>query len=430
MHKQKRLRYDAMVKFYLSIFTFMLIIANSLTSCQTVLTPVNPYDNALYFKRHYGFTVIPFKLVNNLMIISLSLNKSDTMNFILDTGVKTALLIGLQTGDSLQLKYARKIKIKGLGEGDDVEAIHSFGNRIELKGVYGLNQDILILLKDVFFFSSKLGMRIHGIIGHDVFKNFVVEINYERREITLKEHRKFKPNKRDKLLKISIEEGKPYLEAIISMSDGTALKTKLIIDTGASHALSLDILSNDSIKLPLKVREAYLGRGLNGDIRGKIGRMSSINIGGYELNNLLTSFPDSSSMRHTVLISRRNGNVGAEILKRFHLTFDYLNQRMLIRPNNNFKKPFSYNMSGIELMTPVPGLPIFSISDIDDDSPAERAGLRKGDQLLYLNNKIAFQYTLNDIISLFQSKAGKKITLVVQRNQEVLKFEFLLEKPI
>lgn len=418
-----------MVKSYLYLFIFVLATF-SLTDCRMAVNPTNPYDNALYFNHRQTFSIIPFKLVNNLMIVQLRLNKSDTMNFILDTGVKTALLIGLQTGDSLQLKYARKIKIKGLGSGDDVEATHSFGNRIDLNGIYGINQDILILSKDIFFFSSKLGMRIHGIIGYDVFKNFVVEINYEKREILLKSHKKFKPNKRDKLIPIVVEEGKPYVEAIVTMADGTLAKTKLIIDTGASHALSLDIFSNSDIKLPLKVREAYLGRGLNGEIHGKIGRLPSINIGGYRLESLLTSFPDSSSMRHINLVVKRNGNLGAEILKRFHITFDYLNQRILLRPNGNFKKPFSYNMSGIEIMTPVPGLPLFSISDIDDDSPAERVGLRKGDQLLYLNNKIAFQYTLNDIISLFQSKVGKKITIVVQRNQDVLKFEFLLEKPI
>lgn len=426
MCEQEKVGANTMTKFYL----FVCLIILGLTSCQTAVRPVNPYDNALYFQRHQRIAIVPFKLVNNLMIISFSLNKSDTMNFVLDTGVKTALLIGLQTGDSLQLKYSRKIKIKGLGEGEDVEAIHSFGNRIDFNGVYGLNQDILILLKDVFFFSSKLGMRIHGIIGHDIFKNFIVEINYEKREIILREHRKFKPNRKDKLLKIYVEEGKPYVDAVIMMPDSTYFKAKLIIDTGASHALSLDVLSSDSIKMPAKVRDAYLGRGLNGDIHGKLGRIPGLSIGGYELSSLLTSFPDSLSMRHSALVSKRNGNLGAEILKRFHVTFDYLNQRMFIRPNTNFKKPFSYNMSGIELITPVPGLPIFSISDIESDSPAERVGLRKGDQLLYLNNKIAFQYTLNDIITLFQSKAGKKITLVVQRNQDVLKFEFLLEKPI
>lgn len=419
-----------MSKSYLHSAIIFLIAILGLTTCQTVRKPVNPYDNSLYFTYNQSFAVIPFKLVNNLMIISLSLNKSDTMNFILDTGVKTALLIGQQTGDSLRLKYARKIKIKGLGEGEDIEAIHSFGNRIDLHQVYGINQDVLILLQDVFFFSSKLGIRIHGIIGYDVFKNFVVDINYEKRELVLKEHRKFKQSKRDKLIPLIVEDGKPYIETVVQMHDGTQVKTKLIVDTGASHALSLDLFSNQSLKIPPKNRSAYLGRGLNGDIHGKIGRVQGIEIGGFRLENILTSFPDSTSLRHVNAVTQRNGNLGAEILKRFHVTFDYLNQRMLLRPNSNFKKPFVYNMSGIELITPVPGLPLFAISDVEEDSPAARAGLQKGDQLLYLNNKIAFQYNLNDIISLFQSKAGKKITIVIQRNQEVLKFEFLLEKPI
>ncbi|SFE64320.1 aspartyl protease family protein [Thermoflexibacter ruber] len=412
-------------------FMPFLCIIVFFSACKTIETPINPYDNSLYFSNGRKFSTIPFKMVNNLIIIPLRLNKSDTMNFILDTGVRTALLIGLRTGDSLQLKYARKIKIKGLGEGEDVEAIHSFGNRIDLPGIYGINQDILILLQDVFFFSSKLGMRIHGILGYDMFKNFVVDINYERKELLLRHHSRFKIKKKDNVIPISVEEGKPYVKAKIMSDDNNWVDVKLIVDTGASHALSLDIFSNANIRLPSKIRDAYLGRGLNGDIRGKIGRIKSFHLGGFELDNILTSFPDSASLRHVVDVAeRRNGNVGAEILKRFHLTFDYLNQRMIVRPNAYFKKPFVYNMSGIEISTPVPGLPLYVISDIEEDSPAERAGLKKGDQLLYLNNKLAFQYSLNEIIALFQSKAGRKIVISVQRNGVVMRFEFALEKPI
>jgi hypothetical protein len=409
----------------------LLFIIMSFSACKTIETPINPYDNSLYFSHGRKFSTIPFKMVNNLIIIPLRLNKSDTMNFILDTGVRTALLIGLQTGDSLQLKYARKIKIKGLGEGDDVEAIHSFGNRIDLPGIYGVNQDILILLQDVFFFSSKLGMRIHGILGYDIFKNFVVDINYERKELLIRHHSRFKVKRSDNVVPILVEEGKPYVKAKIMSDNNQWVDVKLILDTGASHALSLDIFSNRAITLPNKVKDAYLGRGLNGDIRGKIGRIKNFHLGGFELENILTSFPDSTSLRHVVDVAeRRHGNIGAEILKRFHLTFDYLNQRMIIRPNAYFKKPFVYNMSGIEISTPVPGLPLYVISDIEEDSPAERAGLKKGDQLLYLNNKLAFQYSLNEIIALFQSKAGRKIIMSVQRNGIVMRFEFTLEKPI
>ncbi|MCU0390161.1 MAG: aspartyl protease family protein [Thermoflexibacter sp.] len=412
------------------ILLFIALIGGLLACKPTEKLPLNPYDNSLYFIDNRSFSIIPFKLVNNLMIIHLRLNKSDTMNFILDTGVKTALLIGLKTGDSLNLKYARKIKIKGLGEGEDVEAIHSFGNRIDLTGVFGINQDILILQQDVFYFSSKLGMRIHGILGYDVFKNFVVDINYERKELILRTHQRFKIRKKDNVIPMIVEEGKPYMMAKVVSGNGAVTDVKLIIDTGASHALSLDIFSKESLQLPEKVRNAYLGRGLNGDIRGKIGRVNYLNIGGYQLDNILTSFPDSSSLRHISSITPRNGNVGAEILKRFHLTFDYLNQRLIMRPNSFFRKPFVYNMSGIEISTPVPGLPLYVISDIEEDSPAERAGLKKGDQLLYINNKLAFQYSLNDIISLFQSKAGKKIVMNIQRNGIMMRFEFILEKPI
>jgi len=48
-----------------------------------------------------------------------------------------------------------------------------------------LNQDLFAIIDASINFAPSLGIPIHGIIGYDIFKDFVVEINYSRKFIKL-----------------------------------------------------------------------------------------------------------------------------------------------------------------------------------------------------------------------------------------------------
>ncbi|MDP5140463.1 MAG: aspartyl protease family protein, partial [Spirosomaceae bacterium] len=91
-------------------------------------------------------------------------------------------------------------------------------------------------------------------------------------------------------------QSKPYTEAISLMNDVKSQPMKLVIDTGAGHALMLNATGNqETISLPEKVIRANLGRGLNGDINGHLGRVDKVKLGNLEIDNILASFPDSIS---------------------------------------------------------------------------------------------------------------------------------------
>ncbi|MDD4426547.1 MAG: PDZ domain-containing protein, partial [Mariniphaga sp.] len=124
----------------------------------------------------------------------------------------------------------------------------------------------------------------------------------------------------------------------------------------------------------------------------------------------------------------RNGTIGAEILRRFIVTFDYRNNRMTLRPTGRVKEDFNYNMSGMEVINPIPGLPVFTITDIRENSPAYNAGLQKNDQILSLNNTNHKSLELNDINLLLQQRENKKIRIKVLREGEEFKTSFELKK--
>ena len=57
-----------------------------------------------------------------------------------------------------------------------------------------------------------------------------------------------------------------------------------------------------------------------------------------------------------------------------------------------------------------------------------KAGLKEGDKILSINGKKDYAYTIQKITNLFQSEEGKDITIEVERDGQVLKFKFQLEK--
>src|SRR5690606_29801007 len=68
---------------------------------------------------------------------------------------------------------------------------------------------------------------------------------------------------------------------------------------------------------------------------------------------------------------------------------------------------------------------LFEVVEIRENSPAALAGMQVGDEILEVNNKPAYQYTLNEINELFYSKEGKSIKMLISRNgvQQRVKFD-------
>jgi hypothetical protein len=388
-------------------------------------------NDTVYFVSKRKKTTIPFKLVHNLIIIPVKINDSTPLNFILDSGVRNTLVTRLNFTDSLNLNSANKIEIRGLGTGYEVEALHSSGNTMYMPGIKGDNHQVYVLMEDIFNLSQRMGMPVHGIIGYDIFKNFIVKINYSSQVLTLyRPDVKLKKKRKAEEFPLFIEGTKAYVYGNVRQQNGDTLKVKLVLDTGASHALSLYLPTNEKLALPTKVMEAYLGRGLGGDIHGKIGRVDAFSLGRYELTDLPTSFPDEEAIKHALNIANRNGNLGSEILNRFTVVVDYPNNKLTLIPNSKFKKPFNYNLAGFEVTTPLPGTNLYIVSNVIDNTPAKLVGLEPGDQILYINGAECKNMKLSELLDMMDSKPGRKIKLRLKRDQKVFDVDFVLQSRI
>ncbi|MEJ8802385.1 aspartyl protease family protein [Pontibacter sp. H249] len=387
--------------------------------------------DTVYFTSGKKKVNIPFNLVHNLIIIPVQINDSQPLNFILDSGVRNTLITRLYYSDAFSLNAADKITLQGLGSGHKVEALFSSGNVMSMPGIQGDNHQVYVLMEDVFNLSHRMGMPVHGIIGYDIFKNFIVKINYATKILTLySPDTKLKKKRKAEEFPLMIEGNKAYVQGKVRQQNGDTLNVKLVLDTGASNTLSLYLPTNSKLTLPPKVLDTYIGRGLGGDIHGKIGRLDAFVLGKYELFDLPAAYPDEEAIKLALNIANRNGNLGSDILNRFTVILDYPHNKLTLIPNSKYKKPFNYNLAGFEIATPLPGTKLYIVSNVTDNTPAKHVGIQPGDQIININGQDCNELQLPEVLNIFDSKPGRKIRLRLKRNQQVIDVDFVLQSRI
>lgn len=408
---------------------------------------------------------INFKLINNLIVIPVEVNGAK-LSFLLDTGISKPIIFNfLNLTEELKINQTERIYLRGLGEGESIEALKSKNNVLKIGKAVNYNQDLYAIFDPSLTFAPKLGLPIHGIIGYDLFKDFIIEVNYSGKYIKLYEPEEYKQKKCTscKSLPLEFYNNKPYTYGSVFIN-GKMNKVKLLIDSGGSDALWL--FEDENIIVPNKSFNDFLGKGLSGSIYGKRSKLDKFSIAGFELEKINVAFPDSISISLAKKIKGRNGSLSGEVLKRFNIIFDYKKAKIILRKNSNFNNPFYYNKSGITiehsgvrvvrelnnrhlvygnnndikdqtrliltsnyryLLTPA-----FTVVELREDSPAKRAGINIGDIILSVNGKSVHSYSLQDIIQMFYGDIGKRMSLLIDRDgiqqRIIFKLESLLKK--
>ncbi|TGE23795.1 PDZ domain-containing protein [Hymenobacter aquaticus] len=392
--------------------TLLLVLACGLLTVGVAAQTPGPFQFAKPKAHKVKFH---FELERNLIVVNAMLNGQGPFNFLLDTGVGTSLITDPSLRLALGLRTGRSFRVAGAGSEAPLEAAETDSVRVELPGVVAPNMLFLTLSEDILNLSGYVGMPIHGILGSDVFRSFVVEVRAAESLLVFHDPNSYrKPRgRRWTDVPLDLEGNKPYLTAEVQLTDSLQLPLKLILDTGAGHALSLETTSSSQLRVPPKRLRSQLGKGLNGFINGYLGRVSGMKLGRYQINSLLTSFPDSTDVAMRADVPR-NGNIGFELLKRFDTVIDYTHNYLLLRPNLLYREPFEHDMCGMDLVAAGPDFRRYVITQIVPGSPAAQAGLQANDEILSINFLPASALSLTQISRILHSADGRKILLIVR----------------
>ena len=407
-------------------------------------------------------TKVKFQLIDNLIIIPVEIN-GVMLSFLLDTGVGRPILFNIvDSSESLKLKNVENILLRGLGDEGYIIALKSRKNIFKIGDAINVNQDVFIITDETINFTPRLGIPVHGIIGYDLLKDFIVEINYGSKFIRLNNPKTFRYRscRKCETLPLLLFNNKPFVDAVVEVNS-KSIPVKLLMDSGGSDALWL--FEDDSLGLvPENDRYFmdFLGKGLSGSVHGKRSKLTKFSIKNFQLNHVNVAYPDSAAVSFARKFKERSGSMAGELLRRFNIILDYGNDKVTFSKNSHFKDPFEYNKSGIILeqdgvrvikerddntqfkidqpeesrsrITVVEAYkfalkPVFRIVELRPDSPAEKAGLKLRDIILKVNKKEVHNLKMQEVNSFFRDDEGKLMILKIERDGVIMDFHFKLE---
>lgn len=412
---------------------------------------------------------IPFQFINNIIIVPVVVNGVE-LHFVLDSGMGETLLFSLENKE-INFNNVEKISFNGLGGERSVEGLQSTRNRVSIaENFIDTSHKIYIISDEDFNISAHLGVPVNGIMGYDFFKNYPVEINYIQHRMYIHTNlEQIKNIGKYESLPITIEKKKPYTQATLHIK-GKDIPAKMLLDLGNSDAVWIFPKTIEGLNYRGAEFEDYLGRGFNGDVRGKRGRIHSITLGKYTLYKPIAAFPDPKSIQSISLVKDRAGSIGTEIISRFNVIVDYPNKRFYFKKNKYFNYPFKYNMSGLnikhdgvqwaqtlvkmeiegpyktkaasgqkgtEVFTSANQFqykfelkPAYTITGVRKGSPGDVAGLLEGDQVISVKNIPTSELSLDHIFQILSLKEDKVINIEVMRDSVLLKKHIILKDPI
>lgn len=330
---------------------------------------------------------IPVEIRHNLVLLKLTINGSMPLLFILDTGVRNTLLVEPILLPLLRLDTAGMTSalIRGLGSPEPIPATRYRNIRINAGDCMGdictelPPMDMLVMPEGAISYGGMFGLPIAGIIGGEIFSRFVVRINYMESFIELIDPQSFSlPGNKWSSLPLTIRGGKPYAEGTLMLPDSSTVKRSFLLDSGSSSAV---LYRDQQTATPERALHAVIGTGIGGSMMGKLCRYPALYLGEYELKRPIIGIPDSLDIATLPQETGYYGNLGAEVLSRFQVYFDYPHFQLHLRPNTTFHQAFTYSYSGLEIAHPAVHDPTLVIINVRPASPAHRAGLLPGDTL-------------------------------------------------
>ena len=308
---------------------------------------------------------IPFELYRgNRMILSGRIN-----------GVETPMMLDSGAGvTTLNMSFARKIgltggqKIDALGTGGEQEAelyqdVTIEAGNLKLSGA-------TVVAIDLSQIEKAVGRPIPAVLGRELFVNSVIGIDFDLGKMSLSPSRGFVAPAGATEVKLKREGTLHFMP----VSLGGLPPVEAAFDLGNGGALSISKEYHEAhpefAALPHAIS---LSGGVGGVHEMKMVTVPKVAMAGFSFDSVpanLGALPDGPY--------EGRANVGIQMFKPFKLTLDLGHDRLWLQRN---AKPADFSRDRTGLFTLLEN-DHFNVLHVSPGSPADRAGLKKGDKLV------------------------------------------------
>lgn len=265
---------------------------------------------------------------------------------------------------------------------------------------------------DLNMVSSIFGRKVAGLIGLNFLKKYVIQIDFDKGVLSFLQPIRGQNPDWGQELEINYDSiGQPNI--IGNIHNG--IKVGFVIDTGCNTTGGLDrkIFEEILSKKEVKTSEALLATA-SGIVQNREARISGFSVGPFEYEDLIFDEGNWSYL-------------GLLFLARHIVILDFPNNRIYLKKGRDFKKIDETDMSGLHLLR-ISNKTI--VHSVDEDSPAQKAGISADDVILKVGDKGANKYEMWELRRILRSKDKRKIVMTIQRGDDVKEVSFLLKRKI
>ncbi len=270
-----------------------------------------------------------------------------------------------------------------------------------LFGEFVLSDDLSVPV-----YSQGIGVKLGGIIGVDVLRNYCVHIDYDASKVILfhsVEDSNPPPGEcqplgfQGGLPTVTLQLGRRVFPAIV----GTGCFDKMLVVTNREFRSLLKDNALDRQEV-CKINRHFFNKG-----------------DGVFLVKEQMRWGENSYFPVQVSISKNACVVGAFILAQHKLTLDFKKNRCYVSRGENYRLPQHPDFDGILVdLTKPSDAPGYLVVDVQRDSLGDKSGLRTGDVLLKANGREIETFSWVEIAKLFGFSRKEELRLVVLRSGE------------
>ena len=239
--------------------------------------PIAQYDLG------YRALNIPFEVdENGKAYIWGQINGSRRIRFLVDSGADSLLILDRGLAESMKLKLVEGYQAKGTGSSIIAAAV-SKDVAVNLPGVDLLHLEAFII---PLHEPEPQGHK-EGLLGLGLFKNPVIEFNYEKRLLSIYDPRVFEHDGSGEVINMTRANGFIYLPALVVLPNIPPIRDVFKVDTGSGGSLTFHTpyVNKHQLLNRVPIESEHAGIGIGGENKIAITTAKLIQVGEARVAN-------------------------------------------------------------------------------------------------------------------------------------------------
>jgi hypothetical protein len=260
-----------------------------------------------------------------------------------------------------------------------------------------------------------------GILGLELFERFAVRIDYAARTMTLRTFAQAgHERRRGEAVPIVFDDDMPLFEGRLAGEPGV-----IGLDTGNGGSVIVQAAwaKQHGLADAMKRGLETVSFGAGGESRNWASRLPTLQVGRRTLEHVIARYAEDKAGAFSSITEA--ANIGTDVLSHFALDIDYARGTIWFDYDPAFVPP-PYSRSGLGAYKDDPAA--FTAALVTPGSPADAAGLKKGERIVSVDGVDAARLSGWGLRSKWYQAPGTTVVLGVARGNDVQQVKITLRE--